>query len=317
MKEGLSQSTKGHLSALCTMLIWGTTFIATKVLLRGFEPVEILLFRFLLALIVLLAAYPRRMQVSERRHELYFAGAGLSGICLYYLLENIALTYTTASNVGVLLAVAPFFTALAAHFFLGSEERLTVNFFVGFVIALMGIALISFNGSRLRLNPLGDFLAIIAAMIWAVYSLCTRKIAAYGYPTIPATRRMFFYGILFMLPALFFFDFHWNLKRFAEPVYLLDILFLGVGASATCFVSWNFAVKCLGIVKSSVYIYIGPVITVIAAALILQEKITPLMVVGTILTLAGTVVSEGILFRRRQPEESECRETADCEERKP
>ena len=157
----------GHLSALVTILIWGTTFISTKVLLVAFEPVEILFIRFVLGLIALVIVCPHRLRGTTPRQELTFAAAGLCGVCLYYLLENIALTYTLASNVGVILSVAPFFTALLSHIVFRGEEKLRPSFFGGFVLAMAGIALISFNGSALALNPLGDLLALLAALVWA------------------------------------------------------------------------------------------------------------------------------------------------------
>ena len=188
----------GHLSALLTIIIWGTTFISTKVLLVDFQPIEILFFRFVMGLIALLLVCPHRMRGTTRRQELTFAAAGLCGVCLYYLLENIALTYTMASNVGVIISVAPFFTAILAHIFLKQDEKLRANFFIGFLIAMVGIVLISFNGAAMELNPAGDLLALLAAFIWACYSILTRKISSYGYNTILTTRRIFLYGILFI-----------------------------------------------------------------------------------------------------------------------
>lgn len=282
----------GHLAALLTIMIWGTTFISTKVLLTGFLPVEILFFRFVMGLLALLAVCPRRLKGTTARQELAFAAAGLCGVCLYYLLENIALTYTMASNVGVIISVAPFFTALLSHLFLHQDEKLRPGFFLGFAVAMAGIILISFNGSSLQFGPTGDLLALLAAFLWACYSILTKKISSYGYPTILTTRRIFFYGILFMVPALFFFDFQWDLTRFANPVYLLNILFLGLGASALCFVTWNFAVKRLGAVRTSIYIYMVPVITLIASVLILHEPFTWMTGVGMFLTLAGLLLSE-------------------------
>ena len=201
------KATAGHITALITIVIWGTTFISTKILLTDFTPIEILFFRFLLGLLVLIAVYPKRLRIKDKKQELTFAAAGLCGICLYYLLENIALTYTMASNVGVIISVAPFFTAVLSHVFLKTEEKLKVQFFIGFAVAMTGICLISFSGKELNLNPIGDILAVAAAFVWAVYSLLTRKISGYGFNIIGTTRKIFTYGILFMLPFLFVFDF--------------------------------------------------------------------------------------------------------------
>lgn len=290
----------GHFSALLTILIWGTTFISTKVLLVDFQPVEILFFRFVMGLLALLVVYPHRMKGTTVKQEFTFVAAGLCGVCLYYMLENIALTYTMASDVGVIISVAPFFTAILAHLFLKQEEKLRANFFIGFVVAMAGIALISFNGSTLRLNPVGDLLALLDAFLWACYSILTRKISGFGYNTILTTRRVFFYGLLFMIPALFLFDFKLDLGRFTNMTNLLNILFLGLGASALCFVTWNFAVRLLGALQTSIYIYLVPIITVAASVLILHEPFTWMTGMGTALTLAGLLLSEGKSFKKEE-----------------
>ena len=110
-------SMKGHIAAFFTVMVWGTTFISSKVLLREFTPVEVLFFRFVLGFIALFLAYPKRMKGTTKKQELFFAIAGLAGITLYYLLENIALTYTMASNVSVIVSTAPIFTVLFCNLF--------------------------------------------------------------------------------------------------------------------------------------------------------------------------------------------------------
>lgn len=282
----------GHFSALVTVLIWGTTFISTKVLLADFAPVEILFLRFVMGFAALYLAAPRRMQKASRRQELTFAAAGLSGVCLYYLMENIALTYTMASNVGVIVSVSPFFTAILSRIIL-KEEKLHARFFLGFVVAMAGIALISFNGAAMKLNLTGDFLALMAALMWGCYSTFTRKISGYGFSTILTTRRTFFYGILFMIPALCLSGFRMDTERFFHPVSIGNLLFLGLGASALCFVTWNYSVKVLGAIKTSIYIYMIPVVTVLTSALVLKEPVTWMTGAGTLLTLAGLFLSEG------------------------
>lgn len=286
------KNTAGHLAAIITVLIWGVTYISTKVLLREFQPVEILFFRFLSGFVALLLVYPHHLKLADKKQEILFIMAGLCGVCLYPLLENTALTYTLASNVGVIIAAAPFFTAILTHLLMKQEEKLHIQFFAGFFVSMVGISLINFNGSRMELNPAGDLLAIAATIAWGFYSVLTRKISAFGYNTIQVTRRIFGYGLLFILPALVFGNYEWNPVRFIQPVNLLNILFLGLGASALCFVTWNFAIKTLGAVKTSVYIYLEPVITVVTAAVILKETITALAVFGTILTMAGLILSE-------------------------
>ncbi len=282
----------GHLAAAVTILIWGTTFISTKVLLRTFTPIEILFIRFLLGYAALWLACPRGLKLESRGHERLFMAAGLCGVTLYYLLENIALTYTLASNVGVIISIAPFFTAILGWLFLDGE-RPQARFFAGFVLAMAGICLISFSSeSALALNPLGDLLAVAAAILWAVYSTITRKISALGHGTIQTTRRTFFYGLLFMAPVLAVMGFEVSPSQFMDAKNLLNLLFLGIGASALCFVTWNIGVRVLGAVKTSVYIYMVPVITTLTSALVLHETVTVTAALGIILTLSGLFLSE-------------------------
>ncbi|CAK7059594.1 DMT family transporter [Fusobacterium varium] len=301
-----NKNTLGHISAILTVLIWGTTFISTKVLLSHFTPIEILFFRFSLGFIALLLIYPHKLVLTDKKQEKLFMLAGLCGVTLYFLFENIALTYSFASNIGVIVSISPFITGILTHFFL-KQEKLKLSFFLGFFVSITGVALISFNGSTvLKLNPIGDILAVLAAATWSVYSIVTKKISDYQYNTIQVTRRIFFYGLIFMLPALFFFDFHIGIDRFKEPLLLFNILFLGFGASAVCFVTWNLSLKLLGILKTSVYIYAVPVITVAFSAFILKEKITSIAMVGTFLTLAGLFISENRI-NIKKGEKNECR----------
>ena len=288
----MNKDFSGHLAALLTIFIWGTTFISTKILLTDFKPIEILFFRFLIGLFILTLIYPKRLRKTTKKQELTFALTGLCGVTLYYLLENIALTYSMASNIGVIISIAPFFTAILSHFIL-KEETLNQNFIIGFMAAMVGIMLISFNGSsNFKLNPLGDILALLAALVWAFYSILTKRISDYGYSTIQVTRRTFMYGVTFMFLTLIPLGFKLDLGRFSNPIYLGNILFLGLGASALCFVTWNMAVKILGAVKTSLYIYIVPVVTVVTSIIVLHEQITLMAFIGTVLILIGLFLSQ-------------------------
>lgn len=282
---------QGHVAALFTIVIWGTTFIATKLLLHTFQPVEILFLRFMIGYLALWIAFPRKLS-TKKGQEKYFILAGICGVTLYFLLENIALTYTLASNVGVIVAVSPFFTALCTRI-TSKEHKLNRNFFIGFLLAMTGVYLISTNGkSVFEIHPIGDLLALLAALVWAMYSTLTKKISEFHYDVIPMTRRIFFYGLLCMVPALFLFDFHPQMSDFMQVEAWMNLLFLGLGASALCFVTWNTALKILGSVRCSVYIYLVPVITVVTSMLVLQEEVTMYTWIGIGLTLMGLVLSQ-------------------------
>lgn len=280
-----------HFLALFTVFIWGSTFISTKVLLTNFTPIEVLFIRFCIGFIALCIISPKRMKITDPQHNRYFIIAGLSGVTFYFLFENIALTYSPASNIGVIVSTAPFFTAILAHFLI-KDSIIHRNFMIGFGIAILGILLISFRGSSVEVNPLGDVLAVLAAIVWALYSVVMRKIGSFHYSVLHSTRRIFLFGVIFMIPFLFLMDFHPTLSSLLDPVMGLNLLYLGFGASAVCFVTWNYVIKKLGALRSSAYIYLVPIVTVVFSAIILKEEITPIIIIGTICTLIGLYLSE-------------------------
>lgn len=280
---------KGHLVALLTIFLWGITYISTKILLTDFAPLEILLIRFVIGLVGLFLVYPRFFKFTSWKEEGALAAAGLLGICLYYLFENIALTFTYASNIGVIVSTSPLFIALIAAAL--GRQRLTKHFVLGFVASMAGISLISLNGSGVHINVAGDVLALLAALIWALYSYVVSYLNTLGHNPVQVTRRTFIYGIIFILPVFFATHGQVKLGLILQSQNLVNFLFLGLGASALCFLSWAYAVKKLGTVKTSIYIYLVPVVTVVTAWLILHEPITPLVIVGILLTIGGLVVS--------------------------
>lgn len=206
--------------------------------------------------------------------------------------ENSALTYTLASNVSIIVSLAPMFTAVLAFLFL-KQEKPGKFFFLGFLVAMSGIILINYNGrTQLQLNPIGDILAIGAAFVWAVYSIVLKAKIPTGTEPLRATKRIFFYGILSMIPCSFFMGFTLDFDKILQPVYLGNIVYLGIFASAIGYLLWNHAIEVLGTLRSSVYIYIIPVITIIASALVLKEKVTIVIITGAVLAILGLLISE-------------------------
>lgn len=296
-----------HGIALFTVIVWGLTFVSTKVLLVSFSPLWILFLRFALGLLALVALRPRILRLHRRRHEWLFVAAGATGLAGYYLLENVALVFTSATRVGLIVAASPLFTALLAAA-LGDTSRLRSRFFLGFLVAMAGIALVSFGGGEgagadafalsattfAQGGPalFGDGLALVAALVWAVYSLLVQRISQEGYETIAATKRIFFWGVAFIVPiALLFGGSPPSIAVVLDVVNGANLLFLGLVASAACFVSWGIAVKRLGPVTSSAYIYLVPAITAAASILILGEPFTLAIGMGIPLTIVGLLLS--------------------------
>jgi len=280
----------GHVAAMLAILIWGFAFIVITILLRSFAPAEIFFYRFSLATLALYLIYPRRMRRNTLRQELLFAAAGLFGVTLHFLLQDFALMRTAASNASAIGSASPILTGLLLWLF-AKSERPNRSFFFGAACALLGIGLISFAGTQLELHPLGDLLVLISAFSWATYSVLLKKIGDLGHHPIQVTRRIFTYGLIYLIPVMIVTDFRFGFERFLEPVNLLPILYLGLLSSAISFTLWNFSLNRLGPARTSVYLYLLPIITVVGAMLILDQEITPLKAAGIGLVLIGLVLS--------------------------
>ena len=284
---------QGLLLGLITILIWGVTFVNTKVLLNDFNSFEILFLRFAVAYAALWAIKPRRFSVGGWRQELHFAAMGLSGVAAYQFLENCAIEYTNASNVSILVSVCPMGTAILSALVL-REKSLTRRFFLGFLISMSGVVLVCLGGIRqLHFSPFGDCLAILAMCCWCVYSVLITKANVKGYGPILAIRRTFFWALVFMLPALpFAFDFGLsaNAARFAKGWNLFHLGFLGVFASAVAFSFWNKTCALLGTIRATCGIYFIPAVTAIVAYSVLGESLTAMTGIGALLTILGVVI---------------------------
>lgn len=275
-----------------TSIVWGTTLVSSKVLLLyGLTPAQIMLYRFIIAYLFLWVLYPRTHRIKSLKDELSFLGIGFFGGTLYFLLENTALKLTHATNVGLICATVPLLTAMLAHCLI-KGERLSRYLLIGSVISLLGVALVVLNGNFiLKLNPLGDLMTFGAAVSWAVYSILIRQISG-KYNVLFITRKLFLYGLLSLAPYFIFQPFGAPLKTVLIPEVAANLLFLGLIASSLCYVMWSTAIKNLGPVKTNNYIYLLPLITMITAAVILDEKITFYIVLGALMIISGVWFAE-------------------------
>lgn len=279
----------GCLFALFTITVWGSTFISSKKLLAIYTPAQIMLTRFLLAYCALWLLRPRRLALAGKQ-ELSFLLLGLSGCSIYFYTENTALTYTLASNVSIIVAAAPIFTAILAHF--AGEERFRRQTLWGFLIAFTGVVLVVCNGTFvLKLNPRGDLLALCAAACWAVYSVLLRR-AGQGLDPILVTRRTLFWGAVTAIPLVLMEGAPFPAAPLTTPVVFGNFLFLGLIGSGLCYVLWNKAFRLLGVVATNNFIYLNPFVTIVTARLFLNEPISPLALLGAALITAGVAASQ-------------------------
>ena len=284
-----------NLAGFVTVTMWGLSFISTKVLLQYLGPVEIYLYRFTLAYLVILLFSHRRLMCDNWRDEGLFALCGLAGGSIYFIAENTALEHTLVQNVSLLTSLSPLITAMLVSF-LYAGEKPGRGMVIGSAIAFAGAACVIFNSPQTEggfaFHPLGDMLSLAAAFSWSVYSLILRRLSA-NYDTWFMTRKTFFYGIVTAAPFLCLSaEVHNPVEALCRGDVLLNLLFLGLGASFVAYLLWSTTVKYLGAVKANNFMYFQMIVTLIASAFILDEPITAVGVTGCALIIGGLWLGE-------------------------
>lgn len=280
-----------HILAILTSVVWGTTFASTKILIEhGLTPAQIMLCRFLLAYVGIWFFSSKKIWADHPRDELLLLLAGMMGGSLYFLAENTALQYTYAANVAIVIAITPLVSAYLTHLCL-KTERFRRQLIYGGTVALSGVILVVLNGHFvLKISPVGDLLTLVAVICWAFYCILLKKLGHYS--SLFITRKVFFYGIVTILPVFLVEPAQTDFSMFLNPVVWGNLLYLGIIASLLCFLSWSFVVKKLGIVVCTNYLYLNPVAALAVSILLLGEPVTPIALLGTLLILAGVYLSE-------------------------
>lgn len=300
-----------HIVAFLTVVVWGSTFVFTKLLLlSGLSPALIFTLRFLIAYVLLLAFSVARSRMAKRLHpvrwlsaswhdELLMLALGITGGSLYFLAENEALRHTTTTNTSLIVCSCPMVAALLIGLFYRSERLRRIQV-VGTLTAAAGMAVVVLNGHYvLHLSPLGDMLALAACLCWAFYSLLMIP-ANKRYDAVFITRKVFFYGLLTMIPYFAVRPSELpapigegpGIDVILSPPVSGNLLFLGCIASMLCFLLWTWVMRRLGAVVATNYVYMNPVSTVIFAWWVLAEPVTPFFVVGSLLILTGMYLAD-------------------------
>ena len=287
---------KYHLVAFLVVAIWGTTFVSTKLLLlNGLSPAHIFTLRFIIAYVMLLGAscfLPRHKWMSKNwKDELIMFGLGVTGGSLYFLTENAAMNYTTTTNTSLIVCLCPLFASLLISICYKSE-RLHGLQIVGSLLAAIGVTIVVLNGRFvLHLSPIGDALAFAACLCWALYSLLLIP-ASKHYDTLFITRKVFAYGLLSMLPYYAIYPEMPPMEALLRYDTILQLLFLGCIASTICFLVWNWVIRRLGAIVTTNYVYFNPVVTILCAWMVLNERITGWFLLGTVMILTGMYLAD-------------------------
>lgn len=281
-----------HLVAFLTVCVWGTTFVSTKVLMiNGLSPAQIFTLRFAIAYILMLTFSHKRLFADKWRDEGLMALLGITGGSLYFLSENEAMNFTTTTNTSLIVCSCPLFATLLVRMFYKSARINTVQL-LGSLLAFVGMGVVVLNGRFvLHLSPVGDALAFTACICWAVYSLLMKMVSE-RYSAAFITRKVFFYGVLTITPYYIIEPGMPAMEIFLKPAVIGNLLFLGCLASMVCFLTWNWCISKLGAVKATNWVYFNPITTMMAASLILGERITVYFLLGAACILAGMYLAE-------------------------
>lgn len=296
-----------HVAAIVAVAAWGVSFVNTRVLMdNDFSPVEVYIFRSVIAYSLLLAFSWHRIRALNLRHELLFLLCGFCGGSVYFVAENAALLYTSTTNVSLITSTSPLINALLVGL-LYKDERPSKGIVIGSVIAMSGVTMVVLGGQNshgegnqgLDNGLLGDMLSFMAAICWSVYALLLRKLQAF-YSAIYVTRKTFFYGMVTALPFLILEPSRLTLQTFTIPVVWINLLTLALVASSISFVIWAWVISRIGAVKAGNYLYFQPIITMIFGAIVLKETMTLLGIAGCVVTILGVFAGERLSQQRRR-----------------
>ncbi len=276
---------------LLAIVIWASSFVFMKIAVAEFGPMLTVFLRMLLASVVLFFFIPKfKKEHYQRGDWKWFLLLALCEPCLYFVFEGLALTYTTASEAGMITSLQPMMVAVAAFYFL--KEKLSSRLIVGCSIAIAGAVLLSLTGEASESSPnpmLGNFLEICAIGFAAAYSIVARRLM-HRYSPLFLTGIQTFVGSVFFLPAVL-------VSGESVPVSVtfegaLAVLFLAWVVNIIAFTCYNFSLGKMPASQAGAWLNLLPLATLFFGWLLLDEQLTSLQYFGAAIVLVGVIVSQ-------------------------
>ncbi|MBP1908334.1 DMT family transporter [Methanolobus bombayensis] len=282
---------KGLLYMMTVVVLWGFSFVATKILLDFLDPLTVVFVRFFMATILMFAICRKRENYS-RNEVMYVAIAGFLGITSYQMLENVALVFTTATNSSLISATVPVVLLLTLDV---SRRQLSDRVkYAGALIAFIGVGLLVLNGAfNLHLNPMGDILMFGAVFSWVFYTIVIERMGSRNMFIV--SRDLTLAGTAFLFPLMVFQAQNLRIEIFSQNDALLVVaalIYLGVFCSALGFLFWNRAIHLAGSSTTTNGIYMIPLVTIIGDTLVIGNVPNIYVLLGAALVLAGIYLSE-------------------------
>jgi drug/metabolite transporter (DMT)-like permease len=286
------------LYALISISFWGISFVSTKAVLVKLDPFSIIVIRFGIGALFLLSIIllQRNRLLVSLRYLPHLIVLGIFGVFVHQVLQATALLVINASSAGWLISFSPIFTVILSMLFL--HERMNIKKAAGMILAIFGVLLVTTSGSgqsfEIQIN-IGFILMLLSTLNWAVYSVLLKRLKI-PYPPLVVTFYMSIIGLILTIPFLIR-NKGWEALSLLNPTEWSHLIFLGVFVSGIAYWYWGKALEVLEASRVSMFLYLEPITTLIAAVLLLHEKVFFINVIGGVIIIIGVVIVNGQLLR--------------------
>ncbi|MBS8266313.1 DMT family transporter [Mesobacillus boroniphilus] len=280
--------------ALLSISFWGVSFVSAKAVLGKLDPYSLLVLRFglgalFLLMILLLNRYRLRISIAYIPHLVVL---GILGVFVHQLLQATALLTINASSAGWLISFSPIFTVILSVLFL--HEKMDVKKAIGMVVAITGVFIVTTTRSghsfEFAMN-IGFILMILSTLNWAVYSILLKRLHI-PYPALLVTFYMSLIGFVLTLPFIIR-NRGWESLPLLTQTEWAHLLFLAIFVSGIGYWYWGKALEVLDASKVSMFLYLEPLATLIAAIFLLHEKFILISAIGGIIIIIGVAIVNG------------------------
>lgn len=272
------------------MALWGSSFIALKFAFSELPPMWVIFGRMALGSLVFLLAWRWRGRLDYRAGDWkYLLGLTACEPCLYLIFEALALHNTSAAQAGMITALLPLLVAMGAYVFL--RERITRTTLAGFLLAVVGAVWLSLAGEASSSAPaplLGNFYEFLAMLCAMGYTLLL-KFLSQRYSPFILTAMQAFIGSLFFLPLALVTE---PLPSQFSALGVGSVVYLGLVVTVGAYGLYNYGVSSLPASQASGFTNLIPVFTLIFAALLLGESLSPLQYLAAALVFVGVALSQ-------------------------
>jgi drug/metabolite transporter (DMT)-like permease len=279
-----------YLEALFAVVVWGGSFIATKIAVGQISPTAVVWLRFTMGIPLILFAVLIRKQFAfpKGREWWYFALLGFLGISFHQWLQSNGLQTAQATTTAWIISTSPAFIAVLGWMVL--KEKLALHQSLGIALAMLGVLAVVTKGDFAaiavgKFGTVGDFLILISSVNWAVFSILSRR----GLKSHPSTRMTFWVmttGWLFTSVTFFAGRNYIEFPQLDSHGWMA-IVYLGIFTTGLAYIAWFDALSQLPAAQTGAFLFIEPLTSMVVAAIILNEKITLVSILGGVVILIG------------------------------